>query len=146
MLQQLCIGTLIISATVMTQVLFISVAMAVLNRFGPWLIHPPSMWKTVVALIGVVLWLVAGISVCAWIWASVFLLLDMFEAIEPALYFSIVTFTTLGYGDITLDTPWRLLSGLTAANGLIIFGLNTAFLVEFIFRLRSAQTQQGIKK
>ena len=147
MLQQLLIGTLIISVTIAIQVLFISIVITVLNRLGPWLAQPPSMWKTIVALISVVLWLVIGISVSAWIWAAVFLLLDTFDTIEPALYFSIVTFTTLGYGDITLDSTWRLLAGFTAVNGLIIFGLNTAFLVEFISRLRSAQTQQtqGIK-
>lgn len=145
MLQQLFIGTLIILVTIVTQVFFISIVIAFLNRFGAWLVHPPSIWKTFVALISVVLWLVAGISISAWIWASVFLLLDMFESIEPALYFSMVTFTTLGYGDITLDAPWRLLSGFTAVNGLIIFGLNTAFLVEFISRLRGAQIQQGVK-
>ena len=40
----------------------------------------------------------------------------MFHALEPALYFSLVSFSTLGFGDIILDEKWRLLSGLTAAN------------------------------
>ena len=36
-------------------------------------------------------------------------------------YFSIVTFTTLGYGDITLaDHEWRLLSGIEALNGILL--------------------------
>ena len=62
-----------------------------------------------------------------------------FDNMEPALYFSIVTFSTLGYGDIVLDPQWRILGSLTAANGLIIVGLNTAVLVEAIARIRAAQ-------
>ncbi|MEM9736953.1 MAG: ion channel, partial [Pseudomonadota bacterium] len=50
-----------------------------------------------------------------------------------ALYFSVVAFTTLGFGDVLLPQEWRLLAGLSAANGLLIFGVSTAFLVE-VFR------------
>jgi hypothetical protein len=46
-----------------------------------------------------------------------------------------VSFTTLGFGDVTLPHDWRLLSGIIAANGLILFGLNTAFLIEILNRL-----------
>jgi hypothetical protein len=56
----------------------------------------------------------------------------VFDRLEPALYFSIVSFTTLGYGDIILGEDWRLLAGMTATNGLIMIGLFTAFLVEIL--------------
>jgi hypothetical protein len=46
--------------------------------------------------------------------------------LEKAVYFSTVTFTTLGFGDITLDEEWRLLSSFEAANGLLMFGWTTA--------------------
>ena len=140
MLQQLLIGCLVISLTIVMQAFLMAVAVTVLTRVGPWLVNPPHGVKLVVVLAGVVFWLVLGISVCCWMWACVFLQLGVLESLETALYFSIVTFTTLGYGDITLDSGWRLLSGLTATNGLIVFGLNTAFLVEFLSRLRHAQT------
>jgi hypothetical protein len=40
---------------------------------------------------------------------------------EEALYFLIVTFTTVGYGDITLGAEeWRLLSGTEALNGVLL--------------------------
>ncbi|MGB5992819.1 MAG: ion channel, partial [Desulfobacterales bacterium] len=44
------------------------------------------------------------------IWASTYLALNAIEGLEQALYFSMVTFTTLGYGDILLDERWRLLA------------------------------------
>ena len=52
-----------------------------------------------------------------------------------AVYFSIVTFTTLGYGDITLSPDWRQLSGMQAMVGIVVFGLTTAILFTVIQRL-----------
>ena len=40
-------------------------------------------------------------------WAHVYLRVGAIEQLETALYFSMVTFTTLGYGDVTLPDDWR---------------------------------------
>lgn len=139
MFVQILIGSMVIFMTIVIQVLFISSAISVLTKQGAWLVRPPFMMKTIIALVTVVLWLIAGISLSAWSWAGVFLFFDVFHDLESALYFSIVTFTTLGYGDITLSPEWRILASFAAVDGLIVFGLNTAFLVEFTSRLRSTQ-------
>jgi voltage-gated potassium channel Kch len=55
--------------------------------------------------------------------------------VETALYFSMVTFTTLGYGDVVLDERWRLMAAFEAANGIIIFGLTTAAVVAVVQRV-----------
>ena len=55
-----------------------------------------------------------------------------------AVYFSIVTFTTLGYGDVTLIPAWRQLSGMEAMVGIVVFGLTTAILFTVIQRLWKA--------
>jgi uncharacterized protein YhhL (DUF1145 family) len=47
---------------------------------------------------------------------------------EAAVYFSFVTFTTLGYGDITLSEGYRLLSGIQALNGILLVGWSTALM------------------
>ena len=52
-----------------------------------------------------------------------------------AIYFSIVTFTTLGYGDVTLNPAWRQLSGMEAMVGIVVFGLTTAILFTVIQRV-----------
>ena len=56
------------------------------------------------------------------------------QTFEGALYFSFVTFTTLGYGDITLGEGWRLLSGIEALNGLLLVGWTTALLFAIVQR------------
>lgn len=68
----------------------------------------------------------------AWIWAVLYYLLGEFENLQNALYFSVVTLTTLGYGDITLSNKWQLLSAFEAMGGLLLFGFTTAFLISFI--------------
>ncbi len=76
-----------------------------------------------------------------WLWAVLYIWLGAFEIMETALYFSTVTFTTLGYGDITLLPRWRLLSSLEAANGVILIGVSTAFIFAVIQRMHQAQTE-----
>ena len=66
---------------------------------------------------------------------------------ETAIYFSFVTFTTLGYGDITLSEGWRLLSGIEAMNGILLVGWSTAVLFAVVQRIwqstaQAAKTEQ----
>jgi len=133
---QLVVGSLLISLTIAVEAIFIGAAIRVLTRIGPWLATPPHARKTILALIAITLWLLAALSISVWVWAAAFIGVGAFETLERALYFSVVVFTTLGFGDITLPEPWRLLSGLSAANGLLLFGLSTAFLVELLRSLR----------
>ena len=71
------------------------------------------------------------------VWAYAYLLLlpaGELDSLEEAVYFSFVTFTTLGYGDITLTQGWRLLSGIEALNGIMLAGWTTAMLFAVVQR------------
>lgn len=59
-------------------------------------------------------------------WAIAYNLIGAIEGFEKAAYFSLVTYTTLGYGDVTLSEKWRILGSFEAATGIIIFGWTTA--------------------
>jgi hypothetical protein len=63
------------------------------------------------------------------VWAITYLLLNAMDGFEQAFYFSMVTFTTLGYGDVLLEEQWRLLGSFEAANGTIMFGWTTAIVM-----------------
>ena len=69
------------------------------------------------------------------LWAVFYLMVDALPTLEDAIYFSLVTFTTLGYGDITLDERWRVLAAFEAANGIIMFGWTTAIIATAAHRL-----------
>ena len=65
-------------------------------------------------------------------WALLYRLLGAFPDFETAMYFSGVTFTSLGYGDVVLEGRMRLLGPLQAANGLMMFGITTALFISAV--------------
>ena len=65
-------------------------------------------------------------------WALFYRLFGAFADFQTAMYFSGVTFTSLGYGDVVLDGRIRLLAPLQAANGLMMFGITTALFISAI--------------
>jgi len=69
------------------------------------------------------------------VWALTYLALNAIDGLEKALYFSMVTFTTLGYGEIVLDERWRLLASAEAGNGIIMFGWTTAIVIASVQRI-----------
>ena len=70
------------------------------------------------------------------VWAFSYYLIpetaSQFSSFSESAYFSLVTFTTLGYGDISLSSNWRLLSGLEAINGIMLIGWSTAMMFALI--------------
>jgi hypothetical protein len=70
-----------------------------------------------------------------WLYAALYRLLGEMGTLEQSLYFSTVTFASLGYGDIVLSPRWRLLSAIEASNGVILFAWSTAFLLTVTRRL-----------
>ena len=84
-----------------------------------------------------VLWLFVGIGVIVLAWASLFVWRGEFYDFGTALYFAVVSVTTVGYGDVIVSEKARLLAGFAAADGFLIFGLYTAALYEVISRLKS---------
>ncbi len=51
----------------------------------------------------------------------------------------VTIFTTLGFGDVIISKDWRLMSGMIAANGFLLFSLATAFLIDSLVLIRDAQ-------
>lgn len=79
--------------------------------------------------------IVATHTIQVWIWAIVWVLLEVLPDWNTALYFSLVTFTTLGYGDIVLGEALRIFGSFAAVTGLLAFGLSTAYMVALMTRV-----------
>jgi len=132
---QIVIGSAMIALTVAIHTVGIIGLIVWFRAYIPRLVENHS----IVAMTSILMIAIVGIFLVhtaeIWLWAWLYLWLGEFVDIERALYFSTVTFTSLGYGDITLQESWQLLSGFEAANGIILFGVSTAFLFGAIRRL-----------
>ena len=83
-------------------------------------------WHLVGHLILTAFWLillhVAEIST----WGLFYLWSGCLPDLEAALYFSGVTYTTIGYGDLVLPTPWRILAPIEGMTGVLMGGLSAS--------------------
>ncbi len=134
MMIEIALGTGLIISTIIISVFMIGLAIQILLFFAGKLSRGNHTLESMMALVVTTSWFVFVVTVNVWLWAIAFLLLGIFHELEEALYFSLVSFTTLGFGDIILPDEWRLLSGFTATAGFILFGLGTAFLFEVMSR------------
>ena len=71
------------------------------------------------------------------LWAWVYRHVGAIQGLEASLYFSGITFTTVGYGDITLAKCWQLLSVGEAVNGVLMAGWSTALLIFLVQKMMS---------
>ena len=80
------------------------------------------------------------------IWAAFYHRWGLFGDFETSWYFSMGSYTTIGYGDVVLPPRWRMLGGLEGINGVLLCGLSTAFLfaiVNQMFDASSAPREQS---
>ncbi|OJV03006.1 MAG: hypothetical protein BGO12_23785 [Verrucomicrobia bacterium 61-8] len=68
-------------------------------------------------------------------WALLFWRMKEFPTFSESLYFTGTSITALGYGDLVLRPPWRVLGPIMAINGLLMFGCSTAFLFLIIQKI-----------
>ncbi len=134
MIVQLAIGALIITLNAVLQAELFNAFGRRLEKLIISLRHRFQRFANTAAIVVGVLFVMMVHSVQVWIWAMTFRTVGAFAEMEPALYFSLVSFSTVGFGEITLGPDWRLLSALTAANGFISFGWSTAYMVEMVRR------------
>ena len=68
------------------------------------------------------------------IWGLFYFWQGCLPDVESAFYFSGVTYTTVGYGDIVLSKEWRLLAPVEALTGILMVGLSTGLFFALVSR------------
>lgn len=111
------------------------------GRWRQRLLHTHIHW---VGGIVILMFLVSVVEVLGW--AAAYLALNALQGIERAFYFSMVTFTTLGYGEIVLGERWRLLASFEAANGIIMFGWTTAIVIAVVQHVYATKDTRTIEQ
>ena len=133
--EKILIAVLMMFLCTLVHALFMGAATNALEwrfkRFGP----PRGPFDRILLVWLMILWMFIAVMIEVWLWGVLYLYdLAITELPDPqsAFYFSMVTYTTLGYGDIVLTGEWRTLSAVQAGNGVIIFGWTTALIFYFI--------------
>ena len=77
------------------------------------------------------------------IWAGAYHQLRALPDIREALLYSLSAITTYGHAELFLAPHWRLMGALEALNGLLLFGLTTAFLYAHVQRAWPLEAKQA---
>ena len=97
-----------------------------------------SMW----ILIRTALYLISAHLAEIAIWASFLTSQHVFPDFRTSFYFSAVTYTTVGYGDLVLPDQWRMLAAAEALTGILMCGWSTGVFFAVVSRMYFAQSPE----
>jgi Ion channel len=97
--------------------------------FSTWLLIRTAGWIILLHLIEITFW------------AFFYAWRDAFPDLVSALYFSAVTYTTTGYGDLVLPQEWRLVGGVEALTGILMCGWSAAVFFTVVTRMNQTRSK-----
>ena len=138
MLSELALSTLLVLATVLLHALGLSLLSQLLRvesrherHVHPNPLTAQGIGFTLVLVIG--LFTLHGAEI--WLYGLAYLALDAIGDLRTALYFSTITYATLGYDDLAIADRWKLVAAIEGVNGVLLMGWSTAYFVTVVTRL-----------
>ena len=95
----------------------------------------PLSAQAIAFTFAVVLGLFAIHGVEIWLYAALYALSGALPDLHTAVYFSTITYGTIGYDDEGVARSWQLVAAIEGINGVLLLGWSTAFFVALIARL-----------
>lgn len=136
---QILLGSLVVGVCSAVHIALIIGFIGLLKRGGRRFSGVRLRWVLIAGAFAVIL---LGHTAQVWIWAGAFLVLGALPEFGSAIYFALTTYTTVGYGDITVGRDFRIFAAMAAVTGFLSFGLSTAFLVELMSKVLAGQPQR----
>ncbi|MEO9573622.1 MAG: potassium channel family protein [Tateyamaria sp.] len=132
---QILLGSALLTFCALVHVGIVASAIPVLEKVGQRVAHAShSLGSMIVLSTGVLIILLAH-TMQVWTWAIAFIVSAAIPDFPTSFYFSMVTYTTLGYGDLVLGEGLRIFATFAAVTGLLTFGISTAFLISILTSL-----------
>ena len=117
----------------------------VLSRLVKSHARPPTRFWPITSLLVRLTWLLILIHAAEIsLWALFYRWEECLPDFESAFYFSGVTYTTIGYGDLVLSKPWRMLGPVEGVTGILMCGLSAGLFFATVSRIyapRLAETR-----
>lgn len=138
MIDQLAIATIMVLLTVMIHGAGLLLLMRLLRieLHEEATMHLPALSaRTLAFVLALALGLFALHGVEIWAYAILYLGLGALANLETALFFSTITYSTVGYDDQGFALSWQLVAAIEAINGVILLGWSTAFFFAVMSRL-----------
>ena len=109
-------------------------------------VHPSTlttMFGQGFAILSMVIGLFALHSIEILVYAVAYYWIAAVPDFESALYYSTSAFSTVGYGDVTLKSEWRMMGAVESVNGFLLIGWSTAYLAGISGRARAFAADIG---
>ena len=123
MLSKILIACVLVAITVAVHAIGLAVLLRFLTRSN--MVSPTRFWPVTWLLLRVTWWLILTHLIEITVWAMFYFWQECLPDAESAFYFAGVTYTTIGYGDLVLTKPWRMLGPVEGLTGILMCGLST---------------------
>lgn len=134
MIVQLILASLMALGIVLVHLVGLGVLTRVLRSHSRLLSKLPILPLAILLAATIGILLIHTIEI--WLYAALYLGLDAFSHFEEALYYSTVTYASIGYGDVLIARSWRILGAIEGAVGILMLGWSTAYLVSLLSQAR----------
>lgn len=102
-----------------------------LNRIAP--LSPRGVAFTLAIVVAILV--LHGLEI--WSFVVVYLGTGAIPKLEEALYFSTISYSTVGYNDTHIAAEWRLLGAFESILGMVLLGWSTAFFFRVLGRIEA---------
>jgi voltage-gated potassium channel len=110
-----------------------------------YVLESPSVRRRAGLLLRLFVWIVLLHLIQVGLWAVLFWRARELPTLETAVYFSLATYTTIGFGDVVLGPGWRVLAGIEGLTGLLLIGWSTAFVFAVVNRMYEHWRQRQVR-
>lgn len=143
MIQQLLLALVLSALTVIVHA--VGTVRVAVPFCGLWKRKPDPrvMARPITTLIRLVSGLLVLHLIAMAMWAAAYRLFGVLPDFETCFYFSLMSYPTVGYGDVGPATAWRLLGPIEGTVGVLMLGLSTGILVIAVQRLYSNRLPAG---
>jgi len=132
---QILMGSTLLAFCALVHVAVVALSIPFFQRLAHALPGVRKPRHNAVLLTAGIMALLLAHTIQIWSWAATFFGIGAFDTFEESFYFAVVTYTTVGYGDVTLGNGLRIFATFASITGLLTFGISTAFLFGLVVRL-----------